>query len=211
MTDLYLANQNFKFLKELKPYYKITVDTTTSNVGVLQYDNRWLQSVRRTLDGTTRQRLLITIEHSFNLLSSNDPLFCSSSEQQTLIHISDVMKKTSPSFHELHGKDGLLNKLLFKSRNHEAQRKAHELFLEKGVNNHIVAQNPDYIVKEVSIDESASSGLISRKYPKSPATRRIALSKPDKVLMSSNDNSLIEDDESYYCNNCCFTMKRKLK
>lgn len=210
MTDLYLANQNVNFLKELKPYYKITVDTTTSDIGILKYDNRWLQSVRRTIDGTTRQRLLITIEHSFNLLSSNDPLFCSS-EQQTLIHISDVMKKTSPSFHELHGKDGLLNKLLFKSRNHEAQRKAHELFLEKSVNDHIDAQNPDCIVKEVSIDDSASSGLISKKYPKSPATRRIALYNPDKVFMSSNDNSLIEDDESYYCNNCCFAIKRKLK
>lgn len=200
MNNVQLALKNFKFLKELKPYHKLTVETT----GLVQYDNRWLQSIRRTVDGTTRNRILIAIETTFDTLSDHDPLFCSDG-QNVLTHILNVMKKTSPSFNELHGNDGLLNNLLFKLRNYEAQRKAQELLLEKGVNIHLDNHNPDLIIeKEVTIDDSAGSGLISKQYSKSPTTKRINSIKPQK-------KGIKEDKNVYYNNCCCFSLKRKLK
>lgn len=100
----------------------------------MELDNRWLQSSRRTLSGDSRKDLLVIIEKSFDTLRCSDPLF-TDLEQKTLIHLQQVLKKTYPTFYELHGPDGLIHTLLTRSRAFEAQRKAHEIIREYSLNN----------------------------------------------------------------------------
>ena len=121
-----IALSNYEFLRNLRPHKKVMVDSS----GRLCYDNRWGQSIRRSYTGDSRQNLLQNIENTFTTLSNSNPLN-SEDEQSVLRHVSDVLKKTYPSYSDLHGENGILAKLLERSRMHEAQRKAQELLLEK--------------------------------------------------------------------------------
>lgn len=104
------------------------------NVGLeeslLCYDDRWGQSLRRKVTGDSRMNLLQIVEQTFDKLSKSRPLN-SEEEQKVLLHVSATLKKTYKSFSEMHGEHGLIQKLLRRSIDFEAQRKAHELLLEK--------------------------------------------------------------------------------
>jgi hypothetical protein len=123
-----VAQANYEFLRKLRPYKKLRIDST----GRFCYDNRWGQGARRYWTGDSKLTLLENIEKTFNVLYESDPLN-SEDEQRVIGHISEVLQKTYPKYSDLHGNDGLLSKLLERSRITEAQRKAHELLTERNL------------------------------------------------------------------------------
>lgn len=183
MDDVFpenIARLNFNILKNLRGMQKLRI----INQNQLELDNRYLQSSRRALSGDSRTDLLKIIEKSFDTLRHSDPMF-TDSEQQTLIHLQQVLKKTYPAFYELHGPDGLIHTLLTRSRAYEAQRKAHE------------------IIREYSGIKQTENITRNHKYPD------IFEPYPENKLPPTQSNMHIvnmDDDKSE--KGCCFCIKK---
>ncbi len=203
MNDIFpenIACVNFNVLKNLRGMQKLRI----INLNQLELDNRYLPLSRRTLSGDSRTDLLKIIEKSFDTLRHSDPMF-TESEQQTLIHLQQVLKKTYPTFYELHGPDGLIHTLLTRSREFEAQRKAHEIIREysaiKTDNN--ITGNTNYpdifepIIREYSAIKTDNNITGNTNYPDI-----FELYPENKQSTQSN----MDDDKSE--KGCCFCVKK---
>ena len=217
--DIRTAVKNYNFLAELKPFKKLTVtkDNETSQY-VLCYDNRWVQSVRRTATGDSRKNLLLIVEQTFDALHDNNPLN-SEEEQKILTHVSSTLKKTYPSFVEIHGDEGVIEKLLQKSKNFEAQRKAQELLLERSMqfsnrthvfepNQHCNIHCNTHVQSNIPSQNSQSRPSLDKDNFTYNVSNKITSDQPISVGMH---DIILDDHDIENGKKCCGCFKSKLK
>lgn len=182
-----IAWLNYNILKDLRASQKLRVINTNQ----IELDNRWLQSSRRALSGDSRKDILNIIEKSFDTLRHSDPMF-TDLEQKTLIHLQTVLKKTYPTFYELHGPDGLIHTLLSRSRAFEAQRKAHEIIKEYSV---------------ITTNNQEKFPDIFEPYPENIQQIQ-EIQQTNQQINQQNPMHTINLDDDIENRKCCFCAKR---